>query len=227
MTRVHVIAEGQTEEEFVNLVLVPHFADMGIFLDVRCVPTGRRRSKLFRGGLLDYGQAKGDILRWMKEDDHPDCFFTTMFDLYHLPSDFPGFEAAKRSGDSYRRVEMLEMAMKTDIGHVRFIPYVQLHEFEALILAGPEQLAYEFVDRRQEIQLLVEICSKFSSPELIDDGSETSPSKRIISQIPEYKGKKVSVGPRIAAAIGLNILKEKCRHFSEWLERIGSLQVLE
>lgn len=223
MTRVHVVAEGQTEEEFVNSVLVPHFAPEGFYLDVRCVETSRRGARIIRGGLLDYDRAKRDLERWMKEDDHPDCFFTTMFDLFRLPREFPGFEQARTCRDLYKRVQMLEDAMAADLGHQRFVPYIQLHEFEALILSEPRQLAHAFLARDSEIGQLADMAAGFDSPERIDDGPETAPSKRIIALIPEYEGRKASAGPLTAGKIGLPTLTAKCRHFAGWIERIRSL----
>lgn len=53
MRRLHVLAEGQTEEAFVNQVLAPHLAGHGVVTDVRCVTTRRDRHRLdivHRGG---------------------------------------------------------------------------------------------------------------------------------------------------------------------------------
>ena len=60
-----------------------------------------------------------------------------MFDLYALPADFPGYAEARREVDPYGKVRILEDALGNDIADRRFIPYIQLHEFEALILADP------------------------------------------------------------------------------------------
>lgn len=56
--------------------------------------------------------------------------FTTMFDLYALPDDFPGYEAAKAIGEPYARVAALETAFAEAINDSRFIPYIQLHELK-------------------------------------------------------------------------------------------------
>jgi len=61
------------------------------------------------------------------------------------------------------------------------------------------------------------------SPELINDGPDTAPSKRILKEIPEYD--KVGAGVLVAEKIGLEILRKKCNHFAEWLaclEQLGS-----
>jgi hypothetical protein len=52
-----------------------------------------------------------------------------------LPADFPAYDQALSAIDPYMRVEVLESAMAADISDSRFIPYIQLHEFEALVLA--------------------------------------------------------------------------------------------
>ena len=223
MIRLHMVVEGQTEEAFVKTILVNHLGEFGISTDVRCVETSRTRSRIHRGGSIDYGRAKRDLLRWMSQDDAPDSYFTTMFDLFRLPKDFPEYEKFKSVSDPYERVERLEGAFGEDLNHARFIPYIQLHEFEALILSDPSRFGIEFINRDQEVRRLVELCSKYESPERIDDGQETAPSKRILEILPEYVGKKVSAGPRIAGAIGLDNIRKKCPHFDAWLGKIGKL----
>lgn len=225
MTRLHMVVEGQTEEGFVNAVLVEHLAPMGVFADARCVETSRTPTRIHRGGLLDYGRASGDLLRWMKEDQSPDAHFTTMFDLFRLPTNFPNFDEAKRKPDPAARVEHLERGMAEAFGHQRFIPYIQLYEFEALLLSDPARFDTEFPEPQHEnaVQKLTAMASGFASPELIDDGPETAPSKRIIREIPEYERRKALAGPLIAARIGLDVIRGKCRHFHEWLEKIEAL----
>ena len=145
MIRLHVTAEGRTEQAFAQKVLAPHLASFNVFVDARCVLTSKdkRAAKEYRGGLLGYERAKKDIQAWLKEDRHTECRFTTMFDLYALPDDFPGYAEAMRINDLYDRVGTLEQKMAEDIGDSRFIPYIQLHEFEALILADPKQLDWD------------------------------------------------------------------------------------
>ncbi len=62
-----------------------------------------------------YATAKKDICNWMKEDRKPDALFTTMFDLYALPDDFPGSPKAEMERDPYRKVAILENALSDDI----------------------------------------------------------------------------------------------------------------
>ena len=226
MTRLHLVVEGQSEERFVSGLLRAHLAALGVYADARRVETGRdkRSSRIYRGGLPEYARVKKDLSRWMRQDDHPEVFFSTMFDLFALPCDFPQYEAARGEADPYRRVAALELAFAQDISHRRFIPYIQLHEFEALLLSDPARFEVEFADCSEAIDGLRRMAGAFRSPELIDDGQETAPSKRIIKELPDYAGRKASAGPVIAKAIGLEKMKAKCVHFREWLvklERLG------
>lgn len=221
--RLHFIVEGQTEEAFVNRLLVPYLASCSVWGKARCVMTSRKRGVKYRGGGDSYTRAKSDIVLWMKEDQNADAFFTTMFDLYALPNDFPGFDTASRITDPHKRVAALETALCQDVADRRFIPHIQLHEFEALLLADPQKLDWEYLEHDEPIARLVKMVSGFSSPELIDDGEGTAPSKRIISEIPEYAGMKVSVGPLVAEKIGLPCLRARCKHFDEWLTKLAAL----
>ncbi len=174
--RLRIISEGQTEEAFVKRILAPHLGGFSVFADARSVLTSRDKKghKNCRGGLVSYSKAKADIKTWMKEDRRAECRFTTMFDLYALPGDFPGYADARRENDPYRKVQVLEDALKEDIDDRRFIPYIQLHEFEALILADAGKLDWEYLDHDAPIRRLVDMVGN-QNPELIDDTPEGRP----------------------------------------------------
>ena len=221
--RLNFVVEGQTEEAFVEKLLKPHLAGRSIWVYVRCVQTSSKHNVKHRGGVVSYVQARKDLKRWMAEDRRGDVRFTTMFDLFRLPNDFPGYDASTSHG-SRRRAEQLQQAMLEDINDPRLLPYIQLHEFEALILADPIHLETSHPEYRSGIHRLVETVSGFASPEEINDGPETAPSKRIAREIPTYS--KTVDGPIIAARIGLPTLRTKCPHFGAWvdaLEAIGPL----
>lgn len=217
--RLHVTAEGQTEQAFVKTVLSPHLAAFNVFADARSVLTSKDKKvhKEYRGGLINYQKARADIVTWLKEDQHSECRFTTMFDLYALPEDFPGYVDAAKLNDPYARVLALEDAFRQDIDDRRFIPYIQLHEFEALILADPQQLDWEYLEHDEPISNLANMVGT-QNPELINDGPQTAPSKRILKEIPEYD--KVTVGVSVAQKIGIASLRLKCSHFTNWLEKL-------
>ncbi len=220
--RLNFIVEGQTEEAFVKQILSPYLAGFEVWVQVRCVLTSRSRNIKYRGGIGSYEKARNDINAWIKEDRNSDVRFTTMFDVYGLPTNFPGYKDAKQKSDSYERVTVLEDALGEDISDWRLIPYFQLHEFEALLLSDPQKLDSQF-DNSTGIRQLVDMVACFDSPELINDGNNTAPSKRIIGEVPEYEKMKVSAAPIIVDKIGLPTLRLKCKHFGEWLCRLETL----
>lgn len=224
LMHLHVVSEGPTELTFALHTLGPHLRTFNVETFSRCVLTGKdkRSGKTFRGGMTTYAKAKNDLVRWLKERREDDCRFTTMFDLYALPIDFPGYLEARKKIDPYEKVRIIEEALQADVGDQRFLPYVQLHEFEALILADPRQLDWEYLEHEKSIRRLIAMVdAEGGNPEKINDGAETAPSKRIQTLIQEYD--KVTAGNFVVEKIGLERLRQKCRHFGEWLTRLERL----
>jgi hypothetical protein len=222
LVRLHVVVEGQTEEAFMRDILAPLLGERAIFADVHRVTTGRKHSETYRGGLVRYHHLRRDLTLWMKQDQRPESWFTTMVDLHRLPSDFPGLLESRAIADPVERVEFLERRLATDLNYHRFTPYIQLHEFEALLFSDPKIFSVAFPDSTDAIAELVSIRQAAISPEHIDDGVETSPSRRICAVLPEYS--KASSGPIIARAIGLNRICQECTHFNSWVQRLYELR---
>ena len=221
MSRINlnITTEGETELRFVKHTLAIHLSGFNIDAFPRSVLT----SKGHRGGMTSYSKAKEDIRAWLKQNSSGDWRFTTMFDLYRLPKDFPGYEAALKKTEPYEKVKTIEKAFKEDIEDYRFIPYIQLHEFEALIFTDLAKLRLEFPDKEREIQNLIK-SNPGENPELIDDHPETAPSKRIIKEIKLYAKNKSTVGPNVVESIGLVNLRKKCNHFNEWITKLERLR---
>jgi hypothetical protein len=225
MARLYVFAEGQTEETFADTVLKPYLANMGVYLHhPMLIAHARKRGRVHRGGGRNYLPMKNDILRKLSQEKAMDVFFTTMIDLYAISSSFPRMdEAEKLRHLPIARVEFLEKAFAEDVGDPRFVPHIQLHEFEAYLFCDPGQLGFFYDSHEKEIRALQEIADAHNSPELIDDGLHSAPSKRIISQIPDYESAKSVVGPQVAELIGLPTIRAKCPHFHAWISRLESL----
>lgn len=225
--RLNILVEGQTEEAFVRDVLAPHLNSRSVFVNCRRVETSRRKEKLtgqltiFRGGIVSYAKIRNDVLRWLKED--PAAFVTTMIDVYALPLDFPGIEEAKAKIDPYEKVAALEQSFGQNIAYRQFIPHLQLYEYESLLFSdiNVTDSGMSLFDGRSRIQELQEIRNQFETPEHIDDGVLTAPSKRLQRIFPAYD--KLLFGPLIAASIGVAKLREQCLHFAEWLTQLESL----
>jgi hypothetical protein len=226
MARLYLFAEGQTEQTFASEVLTPHLALRGVFLQPPIlIAHARRGGRVHRGGGRSYAPMRDDILRFTKQERSRDVFFTTMIDLYAIHAQFPGLDEAEKLRHLPReRVAHLERAFLNDVNDPRFIPYIQLHEFEAYLFCDPSALKLFYEDRDHDIVSLCEISTSYDSPELINDGQDTAPSKRIIQALPPYKGAKAVQGPQAAALIGLDGIRSKCPHFHDWLSRLESLQ---
>lgn len=221
--RVNMVVEGDTEEAFVKQVLAPYLSLKQVYLFARKVTTSRRRR--IRGGMTSYGRARNDIERWLKQDTPAYC--TTMFDLYGLPTDFPGFEEGRRQQDPYARIAHLEAAFEEDIDHRRFIPFFLLHEFEALLLSDhaklDEILSLLSGSPSRQFELSVLLAAS-GGAEKINDNPETAPSKRLNQFYPDYE--KVLFGVLVAEEIGIEGIRAKCPHFDEWVSKLERLAPL-
>lgn len=213
-----ILCEGQTEEKFANLVLKPHFAALGIVVKTSLLCTNRKLD--CRGGILNYSQVKGDLPRLFKmyhDNDHEEFYFTSMLDYYALPADFPGQDLNYSLASD--KVPVLEEKLGEDINYYKFIPYIQLHEFESLLFAGLNYLNEEYPDCPNGIKELEQALKDcYGDPERVNNSRETAPSKRIIKALAgKHHYNKPHVGAKIASKIGLENLRQKCQHFNKWV----------
>ena len=225
MVRLHVFAEGQTEQTFADTVLKPHLAQYNVLMQKPVlIAHAKKKGWIHRGGGRAYLPMKNDIMRRLKEDSSQDAFFTTMIDLYAIHAEFPGLnDAEKYRSDPEQRVTFLEQRFADDIGDHRFIPHIQLHEFEAYLFAEPDCFRYVYDDCARQIKNLRSTAEDYETPEMINDGQHSAPSKRIVNQFPAYERAKSVEGPQLAERIGLPTIRAKCRHFAAWLLRLEEL----
>ena len=225
MARLYLFAEGRTEQTFADTVLKPHLAECGVYMNKPVlIAHAHKKHRTYRGGGREFRPMQNDICRFLKQDASNDAFFTSMIDLYALHKGFPGIEEAERyRSDPYRRVEALEASWAEETDDPRFVPHIQLHEYEAYLFTDISTLSFFYEDRRREIERLKRIADSFESPELMDEGADTAPSKRIIAQLPRYEHDKATVGVQAAQQIGLSRIRARCPHFSRWVERLEGL----
>jgi hypothetical protein len=229
LIRLHVLVEGQTEESFVNQVLAPELGMHDIFADAHRITTGRRHGRMFRGGSVNYEHLARDLLLWMKEDQNEDSWFTTMIDFHKLPSNFPNLALSPPGIAAHDRVAYLEAELGRDLVarldnmpvSRRLIPYIQLHEFEALLFSDLSKFLEAFPDNQTAVDRLTAIRSQFDNPEEIDQAPGRAPSQHILDILSDYQ--KLVAGVLIAQHIGLAAMRRECPYFSEWLERLLAL----
>lgn len=217
MRRIVIICEGQTELEFCKNVLEPAFSSKGIFIQTPLI-------KKSGGGIVPWSVLKRQIERHLHE---PGAIVTTFFDYYGISPNynFPGWMESLRIPDKAERMDFLEKAMlaefQENFSH-RFIPYIQLHEFEGLLFNNIDVFENNF--SRQEIlnhQELVITIESYPNPEMINDTVANAPSKRLLRLISGYN--KVLYGSMLAESIGLGRIREKSPRFNNWIEKISSI----
>lgn len=203
MIRLYVLAEGLTEFKFVQQILKPHLES--------ALPTHFVDAVRHKEGFTYRGLQK-DVRRLLG-GPRSQVLVTTMIDFYKIPSGFPELRESK-ADHSLKRVQKIEDTFAKDVDDERFIPYIQLHEFEALVLCGLSLLEEQYPDRRREIRKLDKLIGQqFSSPEEVDRSHP--PSRRILEAIPGYA--KTVDGIYVVQSVGIGALRQKCRHFGEWL----------
>ncbi len=219
MKRICVICEGQTEEMFVSSVLAPRFCDLNLFLEGQTVAT----SVGHKGGALNYARIKGHIEKILKNQDQP-CV-TTLVDLYQLGTDFPDFNKAMNL-PLPKKLTCLTDAWHKDIIQStgcqpeRFLPYIQAHEFEALLFSDVTAITETSEQWQKATKELQAIKDKAESPEYINNTAETKPTAHFKRLLPRPSYKKVRHGSIIMQKIGLNVIEQECHFFAEWVKNI-------
>lgn len=147
-----------------------------------------------------------------------------LIDYYGLykKHNFPGWVDGDKIQDKNLRMEFLENAMKADIAAAkrqRFIPYLQLHEFEGLLF-NDIQVFYDQVPKNEMIGVseLIKTFEDYDNPEMINDNKETAPSHRLKRIIKGYN--KPLFGHYFAEAIGIEKIRAKSPRFNQWIEKI-------
>jgi len=214
MRHVHILVEGQTEETFVSEVLAPHLWNFNIHINPVLLNTGTGK-----GGVSKYARIRRDVLLLLQ--DSSAAAVSTMLDFYGLPDDFPGLHTLLAQCSALKKVQTAEQAFANDVSDARFIPFLTLHEFEAFLFVDIERL-FEIVAVSSDCQRkLKAIAQAVSTPEEINDTPSGHPSQRIKSCIPGFS--KLLHGIPCVRTIGLERIRLKCPHFSEWLSRLEQL----
>lgn len=102
----------------------------------------------------------------------------------------------------------------------RFIPYVAMHEFEALLFSDTTALAAQLNAQVVDIDRALDECGE---PEAINNSPHTAPSKRLDAWSPYGKFAKTTKGIAVAKAIGVSKMREKCPQFNTWLEQFEAI----
>lgn len=213
MKRVIIICEGPTEQEFCLEVLGVELSKHSVYVEAPLI-------KHSHGGIVAWEIIKRQILKHLQEGD---VFVSMLVDYYGIKEQFafPGWDEANYIADKAERIHFLLGKMAEDIPEqyrYRFIPYIQLHEFEGLLFSDVSAFLNSFDQSEINYEALLNAAKAFENPEMINNSPTTAPSKRLIDAIPDYN--KVIFGNCVAMDIGLKTIREKCPLFNEWVERL-------
>ncbi len=222
-----IVVEGYSEAGFFKPFLAAHLGALGIDLHVPVVGTGNAK-----GGMKyrSFDAVCHELGYFLADRRRP--FVTTFFDYYGLPSghrlgwDFvPGTKQSH--GVDGIEARLREGVQATSAGAERFIPYIQMHELEALFYAQPAILA-EVVGTPEQAQAFADIVAGCGGCEAIDDSPSTAPSKRLQRLCPRYiKGRSAAAhSPRLGAQLDLPAVRAACPRFHVWLTQLEALATL-
>lgn len=222
MIEVIVIAEGQTEEQFIKRVVAPSLHGLQVFVK----PLLLKTSQDARGGAVSFDRFMFNARNVLRS--RPRAVLSCFLDLYNLDTDFPQHAAAKALPALDARVACLNDALhaavvaQVSVRPARFVAHIQPHEFEGLLFSDPVALAQVEPQWNASVADLARVRARVPTPEHINDGFETKPSRRLETLLtPGYK--KTRHGPLAAQAIGLVTMELECPHFRAWMEALRRL----
>ena len=218
-SEVFLVVEGLTEQLFVEHVLAPYCALRGIYLHPTQVP--KRGGK---GGDVRFERVKTCVGNFLKQ--RGDTRVGTFFDYYGL-GDWPMLgEVRDVSGLSPADIaEKLNNAATEELCHAfpelnirrRFVPFMAVHEFEALLFSDAEILASLL---GIEVTAVNDVLRECGSPEKINTRPDKIPSRRLDAWCRGRYMKTVQ-GVAIAGKIGIDKMRSASPNFNDWLNRLG------
>ncbi|ASB01744.1 TPA: DUF4276 family protein [Proteus mirabilis] len=216
---VIAIVEGKTEQVFIESILAPYLAAKNIF--IRTTQVSKPGQK---GGDVKFSRTIKDIGNHLKQ--RANTFVCTFIDYYGV-KEWPGVGQVPKAATPKQIAEIVNLASQNAVAKYypelqttrRYIPYLAVHEFEALLFSDVEILATKMGVNELEIQQVLNDCGE---PEAINNSPTTAPSKRLDGWS-NGNFKKTSTGIAIAREIGVSAMREKCPVFNAWLDKVEHL----
>jgi len=219
---VMVIVEGKTEEIFINSMVTPYLAPKNIFVQATQVTKPGQK-----GGDVRFDRVKRDLAIHLKQ--RKDTYVTLFVDYYGIKSDWPGLDLVKKGATPKQIARTINHTTKTRAvelfseqnAETRFIPFIAVHEFEALLFSDPGLLASHLEVKLSEVNTVLAECG---GPEAINNNPNTAPSKRLDEWSKNGKFPKTTTGITIARDVGLKKMREECPLFDTWLHTFETIQ---
>ncbi len=218
MRNLYFIVEGETEEEFVKRLLMPYLYGRGLACHIQAILIymsggghGHNNTEHFLNTIEPVLYEKGEPV------------ITSLLDFFRFPCKQPAFVACAAQPTAVGQVACLQAALFAAVQQIRpypfFIPYIQLHEFEALLFA--DDVGHELHDPGIRAAVAA-VIADFPSPEEINSRPEYAPSKRLetIYNAHNQRYRKVADAVDVVELIGMDRLLDRCPQFKAWVERL-------
>ena len=220
IVEVMALVEGQTEKIFIQNILSPYLAQTEVYVTPIILKKPGQK-----GGDVRFSRAKNDIEHYLKQRQK--TWLTLLVDYSGIKGDWPGYQESKRETRHALKARVLNDATRKQVNELfgdqdsqrRFIPYVSMFEFEALLFSDANILA-----KKLNLQLkdVIEILSQCGEPEKINDNPRTAPSKRL--EVLSDSFRKTATGISIAREIGIDRMRASCPIFDEWIIKLENLK---
>ncbi len=235
MKPLYIICEGQSEQIFVEKLLIPYLYDKhvtnftGYGISAPILRSHKAKNQANKGGNVSYTRLKNHIDNFIKQTAN--CYVTTFIDFYGIGNDFPNYNHLNTLADGYQKIERLELDLQSIDSRV--IPYIQLHEYETIYFADINGFLATDSKLLGLEQILLDVVTEFvNNPELINNSRETAPSKRITKILQDkcnlnYKNAK-TLYATLYVAPGeymrkIDLIRSLCPHFDSWINRLLEL----
>lgn len=172
---VYAIVEGKTEQIFIEEILAPYLGAREI--GIHATQVSKKGQK---GGDVHFSRVKNDLGLHLKQ--RCNTYVTTFID-YYATKEWPGFERLSPNFRPAQIAQVINDATKKEVISLfseqkadrRFIPFVAVHEFEALLFSDIQILAEQLKIDESKIAKVISKCG--GSPEAINNHPSTAPSK--------------------------------------------------
>ncbi len=218
---VIVIVEGKTEQIFVESILAPYLGYKNIGMKATQVSKPGQK-----GGDVRFSRVKKDLRNHLKQ--RSDTYVSTFVDYYGI-SEWPELNRIPVQAGPSQIAKILNDAAKNEVVSLfpklqaerRFVPYIAVHEFEALLFSDVNTLAGQLGIDVSEVN---DVLDQFEQPEAINNNPQTAPSRRLDSWTVNGKFPKTTTGIAIARKIGIKKMRNRCPLFNAWLQTLETIQ---
>jgi len=217
-----VIAEGQSEERVLKVLVAPVLRPNGVHLKPQLLQTSRG----YAGGGINFDRLARHVHNVSRSA--PEAYLGTFFDLYALDSSIPGVADVGKLATPQAKAAHVEQALHRSLVAAlglrpdRLLVHVQPYELEGLFFSDVAGLSGAVPEWAGALDDLERVRAGVDTPEHINDGYDTKPSARLSSLLkPRYR--KTTHAPLIAERIGLSAIELACPHFAQWIGRLRRL----